>query len=228
MGDTNIITTNHHHHLPANIFTMQHRGFIVFLGLISALSIHCSGKLDSANEKAASPLINCGCQCSSLTFRDANGVVQGNCLTVDRVVDRLNMNMGRLHWDDCWSHGDHRDHWSNNAGTEGRAGCRGGTGLVGPGVVGEPLGGDEVLAGGVSLVNITPLSSSAIHSQTVALNHSIGVSEGQAAALTPTVDQRRGRLLVSRVQLLTAVDGKGADESEEDDKAAVLHGDGSA
>merc|ERR1711953_658315 len=63
--------------------TMQHCGFIVFLGLISALSIHCSEKLDSANEKAASPLINCGCQCSSLTFRDANGVVQGNCLTVD-------------------------------------------------------------------------------------------------------------------------------------------------
>merc|ERR1712014_70783 len=35
------------------------------------------------NEKASSPLINCGCQCSSLTFRDAGGVVQGNCLTVD-------------------------------------------------------------------------------------------------------------------------------------------------
>merc|ERR1712154_118416 len=83
MGDTNIITTNHHHHLPANIFTMQHRGYIVFLGLLSALLGDCSENLDSANEKAASPLINCGCQCSSLTFRDANGVVQGNCLTVD-------------------------------------------------------------------------------------------------------------------------------------------------
>merc|ERR1712115_753162 len=79
MGDTNIFTTQNH--LPPS--TMQHRGYIVFLGLISALSIHCSEKLDSANEKAASPLINCGCQCSSLTFRDANGVVQGNCLTVD-------------------------------------------------------------------------------------------------------------------------------------------------
>ena len=50
---------------------------------------------------------------------------------VDRVVDRLNMNMGRLHWDNCWSHRDHRDHcWSNNAGTERRARCRSGTGLV--------------------------------------------------------------------------------------------------
>merc|ERR1711953_1351778 len=82
MGDTNITTTNHHH-LPANISTMQHRGYIVFLGLLSALLGDCSEAQDSASEKAASPLINCGCQCSSLTFRDANGVVQGNCLTVD-------------------------------------------------------------------------------------------------------------------------------------------------
>merc|ERR1711902_314446 len=78
-SDTNIFTTQNH--LPPS--TMQHRGYIVFLGLLSALSIDCSEKLDAANEKAASPLINCGCQCSSLTFRDANGVVQGNCLTVD-------------------------------------------------------------------------------------------------------------------------------------------------
>merc|ERR1711879_874564 len=77
MGDTDITTTNHH------IFTMQHSGYIVFLGLLSALSGECSEALNSTNEKAASPLINCGCQCSSLTFRDANGVVQGNCLTVD-------------------------------------------------------------------------------------------------------------------------------------------------
>merc|ERR1711913_162729 len=82
MGDTNITTTNHHH-LPAKISTMQHRGYIVFLGLLSALLGDCSEAQDSASEKAASPLINCGCQCSSLTFRDANGVVQGNCLTVD-------------------------------------------------------------------------------------------------------------------------------------------------
>merc|ERR1719191_1254354 len=35
------------------------------------------------NLKAASPLTNCGCQCSSLTFSDSAGVVQGNCRTVD-------------------------------------------------------------------------------------------------------------------------------------------------
>merc|ERR1712200_342534 len=73
----------HPHNTKPTTTIMQHRGYIVFLGLLSALSIDCSEKLDSANEKAASPLINCGCQCSSLTFRDANGVVQGNCLTVD-------------------------------------------------------------------------------------------------------------------------------------------------
>ena len=109
-------------------------------------------------------------------------------------------------------------------GAERRALGRGGAGLVRPGVVGEPLGGDEVLAGGVSLVDITPLSSSTVHSQTVALNHSIGVSEGQAAALTPTVYQGRGGLLTGRVQHLAAVSEKGAEESEEDDVTAVLHG----
>merc|ERR1712083_925084 len=33
--------------------------------------------------KAASSLIDCGCQCSSLTFRDSAGDEQGNCKTVD-------------------------------------------------------------------------------------------------------------------------------------------------
>merc|ERR1712197_74504 len=73
----------HPHSSQPTTTIMQHTGFIVFLGLLSALSGDCSEALNSTNEKAASPLINCGCQCSSLTFRDANGVVQGNCLTVD-------------------------------------------------------------------------------------------------------------------------------------------------
>merc|ERR1712004_162817 len=33
--------------------------------------------------KAASPFINLGCQCSSLTFVDSQGQVQGNCRSVD-------------------------------------------------------------------------------------------------------------------------------------------------
>merc|ERR1712079_413088 len=65
--------------------TMQLRN-ITIIGLASLLSFgSCSeiGNKTAASEKASSPLINCGCQCSSLTFRDAGGVVQGNCLTVD-------------------------------------------------------------------------------------------------------------------------------------------------
>merc|ERR1711874_424879 len=37
----------------------------------------------SSDLKAASPLTNCGCQCSSLTFVDSAGHVQGNCKSVD-------------------------------------------------------------------------------------------------------------------------------------------------
>merc|ERR1712061_810805 len=53
---------------------------LVTLAILAAAS---PVELENTEIKAASPLINCGCQCSSLTFRDANGVVQGNCLTVD-------------------------------------------------------------------------------------------------------------------------------------------------
>merc|ERR1712008_233595 len=35
------------------------------------------------NTKAVSSFTNCGCQCSSLTFRDTTNTVQGNCKTVD-------------------------------------------------------------------------------------------------------------------------------------------------
>merc|ERR1712061_18420 len=56
-----------------------------FLLLVTLATLATAIPVDVENTetKAASPLINCGCQCSSLTFRDANGVVQGNCLTVD-------------------------------------------------------------------------------------------------------------------------------------------------
>merc|ERR1719150_3348319 len=90
--------------------------------------------------------------------------------------------MDWLNWDDR-GHWGHWDHWGSNTGTERGAHCRGGAGLVGPGVVGEPLGGHEVLAGGVSRVHVAPLSPGGVDSQTVALDHSSGVPEGQAAAL---------------------------------------------
>merc|ERR1712038_1898949 len=56
--------------------------FILLVTLL-ALATASPVEVESTETKASSPLINCGCQCSSLTFRDANGVVQGNCLTVD-------------------------------------------------------------------------------------------------------------------------------------------------
>ena len=44
----------------------------------------CSLSVEKAADlKAASPLTNCGCQCSSLTFVDSLGHTQGNCGSVD-------------------------------------------------------------------------------------------------------------------------------------------------
>merc|ERR1712014_161004 len=54
--------------------------------LISCLLvIPCiSLETEKTNPKAASPYTNGGCQCSSLTFRDKSGRVQGNCKSADR------------------------------------------------------------------------------------------------------------------------------------------------
>merc|ERR1711872_127671 len=53
--------------------------------LISCLLVIPSISLETekTNPKAASPYTNCGCQCSSLTFRDKSGRVQGNCKSTD-------------------------------------------------------------------------------------------------------------------------------------------------
>merc|ERR1711915_919311 len=53
--------------------------------LISSLLVIPSISLETekTNPKAASPYTNCGCQCSSLTFRDKSGRVQGNCKSAD-------------------------------------------------------------------------------------------------------------------------------------------------
>merc|ERR1712224_1101562 len=50
---------------------------------ILATLVLTASSLAVEKTKAASSLINCGCQCSSLTFRDSAGVEQGNCKTVD-------------------------------------------------------------------------------------------------------------------------------------------------
>ena len=50
---------------------------------IFATLVLTASSLAVEKTKAASSLINCGCQCSSITFLDSAGVEQGNCKTVD-------------------------------------------------------------------------------------------------------------------------------------------------
>merc|ERR1711902_256908 len=52
------------------------------MGILASLVLSATS-LSVENTKAASSLINCGCQCSSITFLDSAGVEQGNCKTVD-------------------------------------------------------------------------------------------------------------------------------------------------
>ena len=83
--------------------------------------------------------------------------------------------------------------------------------------MGEPLGGDEVLAGAVGGVHVTPLSTSAVHCLAVALDDVRTVPEGEAGALTPTVGLGGGGL-VHCVQGLAigAGDGHGGKKGSED------------
>merc|ERR1711953_1587231 len=50
---------------------------------ILATLVLSASSVSLENLKAASSVINCGCQCSSITFLDSAGVEQGNCKTVD-------------------------------------------------------------------------------------------------------------------------------------------------
>merc|ERR1712109_318449 len=50
---------------------------------ILATLVLSATSLSVENTKAAPSSINCGCQCSSITFLDSAGVEQGNCKTVD-------------------------------------------------------------------------------------------------------------------------------------------------
>merc|ERR1712142_60527 len=58
----------------------NHRAVIVGIVLLSLLV-----ELDAQKSglRAASSRVNCGCQCSNLTFRDKYGKVQGNCKRAD-------------------------------------------------------------------------------------------------------------------------------------------------
>merc|ERR1712122_471041 len=65
-------------------FTRKQPVFIMFTqATILASLVLSASSLSLESTKAASSQINCGCQCSSLTFLDSAGVEQGNCKTVD-------------------------------------------------------------------------------------------------------------------------------------------------
>lgn len=49
---------------------MQTRSLLLSLAL-TGLSVASPSEVPASDTKAASPLINCGCQCAPLTFRDA-------------------------------------------------------------------------------------------------------------------------------------------------------------
>merc|ERR1712177_106980 len=61
----------------------QHKSIMFTQASILATLVLSASSLSVENTKAASSVINCGCQCSSLTFLDSAGVEQGNCKTVD-------------------------------------------------------------------------------------------------------------------------------------------------
>merc|ERR1712186_290952 len=105
-------------------------------------------------------------------------------------------------------------------GAEQGPGSGGGAGLIRPGVVGEPKAGHEVLAAAVLRVHVAPLGACAVHSQAVALDLALGVTEGEGAALTPAVHQRGGGLRV-RINNLTGTGGGGC--HKEKDIHNVLH-----
>ena len=61
---------------------------------------------------------------------------------------------------------------------------RGGTGLIRPGIVGEPCGWREILAGGAETsVHVTPASSRAVDGAAVALQSKLSDSKSQKYAV---------------------------------------------
>ena len=77
-SDTNHHSSSEHQSPQTKKATMN--SLFLCTALISSSLV---AALPTTQTKASSPYTNCGCQCSSLTFRDASGVVQGNCKTVD-------------------------------------------------------------------------------------------------------------------------------------------------
>merc|ERR1712001_372820 len=67
------------HPLPSQPKTIAKMNFLV----LTLLATGSSALTLTKDLKAASPFVNLGCQCGSLTFVDSHGQVQGNCRSVD-------------------------------------------------------------------------------------------------------------------------------------------------
>merc|ERR1712001_786429 len=67
------------HPLPSQPKTIAKMNFLV----LTLLATGSSALTLTKDLKAASPFVNLGCQCGSLTFVDSHGQVQGNCQSVD-------------------------------------------------------------------------------------------------------------------------------------------------
>merc|ERR1719333_2030115 len=86
--------------------------------------------------------------------------------------------------------------WSSGGTIWNIGGCwRSGTGLVGPGVVGEPGAEPLVLAGaGVGVINVAPSGASTVSTATIALYCAILINKCEGGALAANVDIWRGSL----------------------------------
>ena len=61
----------------------------IFFTILASMAL--STTYSKTVNKASSPYTNCGCQCSSLPFRDSANIIQCNCKMVDSTGARLLM-----------------------------------------------------------------------------------------------------------------------------------------
>jgi hypothetical protein len=81
--------------------------------------------------------------------------------------------------------------------------------------VGEPLGGDKVLAAAVGGVHVAPLGPGAVHRLAVALDDVSAVSECKAGALAATVGVGGGGLVQGLA--VGGGEGHGGQDGQEDE-----------
>ena len=112
--------------------------------------------------------------------------------------------------------GNHNSGRSHNSGALVGSDGGGSTGLVGPGVGGEPGGWGEVLAGGaVAGINVAPSGTGGVDGPAVALDVAGRVNEGEAGALASAVGEGGGCLQVAAHLLQGGAGGKGQGGKED-------------